>query len=85
MMFIPEIAFVHATPENVIENAVSILNLKSPIDFGSKNKSTVKTIVVLANKEENKNLINLTNILIKDDNIKKFKNAKSYEDLKSIV
>ncbi|WP_434797849.1 BglG family transcription antiterminator [Terrisporobacter vanillatitrophus] len=85
MMFIPEIAFVHATPENVIENAVSILNLKSSIDFGSKNKSTVKTIVVLANKEENKNLINLTNILIKDDNIKKFKNAKSYEDLKSIV
>ena len=85
MMFIPEIAFVHATPENVIENAVSILNLKSPIDFGSKNRSTVKTIVVLANKEENKNLINLTNILIKDDNIKKFKNAKSYEDLKSIV
>ncbi|MBN9648813.1 BglG family transcription antiterminator [Terrisporobacter glycolicus] len=85
MMFIPEIAFVHATPENVIENAVSILNLKNPIDFGSKNKSTVKTIVVLANKEENKNLINLTNILIKDDNIKKFKNAKSYEDLKSII
>lgn len=85
MMFIPEIAFVHATPENVKENAVSILNLKNPIDFGSKNKSTVKTIVVLANKEENKNLINLTNILIKDDNIKKFKNAKSYEDLKNIV
>lgn len=85
MMFIPEIAFVHATPENVIENSVSILNLKNPIDFGSKNKSTVKTIVVLANKEENKNLINLTNILIKDDNIKKFKNAKSYNDLKSIV
>lgn len=85
MMFIPEIAFVHATPENVIENAVSVLNLKNPIDFGSKNKSTVKTIVVLANKEENKNLINLTNILIKDDNIKKFKNAKSYEDLKNIV
>lgn len=85
MMFIPEIAFVHATPENVIKNAVSILNLKNPIDFGSKNKSTVKTIVVLANKEENKNLINLTNILIKDDNIKKFKNAKSYEDLKSII
>lgn len=85
MMFIPEIAFVHATPENVIENAVSILNLKNPIDFGSKNKSTVKIIVVLANKEENKNLINLTNILIKDDNIKKFKNAKSYEDLKSII
>lgn len=85
MMFIPEIAFVHATPENVKENAVSILNLKSPIDFGSKNKSTVKTIVILANKEENKNLINLTNILIKDNNIKKFKNAKSYEDLKNIV
>lgn len=85
MMFIPEIAFVHATPENVVENAVSILNLKNPIDFGSKNKSIVKTIVVLANKDENKNLINLTNILIKDDNIKKLKNAKSYEDLKSII
>lgn len=85
MMFIPEIAFVHATPENVVENAVSVLNLKNPIDFGSKNKSTVKTIIILANKEENKNLINLTNILTKGDNIKKFKNAKNYEDIKAIV
>ena len=85
MMFIPEIAFVHATPENVLENAVSVLNLKNQIEFGSKNKSMVKTIVVLANKEENKNLINLTNILTKNDNIKKFKEAKKYEDIKSIV
>ena len=85
MMFIPEIAFVHATPENVLENAISVLNLKNPIEFGSKNKSMVKTIVVLANKEENTNLINLTNILTKNDNIKKFKEAKKYDDIKSIV
>lgn len=84
MVFIPEIAFVHATPENVIENSIGILNLKDKISFGTKNKVLVKTIVLIANKEENMNLVNLINILTKEDNVEKFKNAKSYKDLKTI-
>ncbi|MGL4849572.1 MAG: BglG family transcription antiterminator [Clostridium sp.] len=84
MVFIPEIAFVHATPENVIENSIGVLNLKEKISFGAKNKVLVKTIVLIANKEENMNLVNLINILTKEDNVEKFKNAKSYKDLETI-
>lgn len=85
MVFIPEIAFVHATPENVIENSISLLTLNSPINFGSKNQVKVKAIVVLANKEENMNLVNLINILKKEGNIKKFKEAKNYSDIENII
>lgn len=85
MVFIPEIAFVHAPPENVIENSMSVLTLKEKIEFGFKNKVQVKVIVVIANKNENMNLVNLINIITKDDNIKKFKNLKSYEELRKIT
>ncbi len=85
MVFIPEIAFVHAPPENVLESSVSYLNLKSKIDFGSKSKVDVKTIVVLADKEESKNLIDIVNILTKDRNMEKFKNATKYAELKELV
>lgn len=84
MVFIPEIAFVHAEPNLVIENSVSILVLKNPIKFGSKKETLVKVIVVLANKNENMNLVNLINIITKKDNIKKLKEAKCYKDIESI-
>ncbi|AYE34976.1 BglG family transcription antiterminator [Clostridium septicum] len=85
MVFIPGIAFVHATPENVLKNSMSFLTLKSEISFGSKNKVSIKVIVVLANKNENMNLVNLIDILTKNNNIEKFKHAKDYNELKNIV
>ena len=85
MVFMPEVAFIHASLENVIENSVSYLNLKSKIEFGSKDKTLVKTIVVLANKQENKNLIDIVNILESDENIYIFKNAKSYEEICNLI
>lgn len=85
MIFIPEIAFVHAPPENVIENAVSLLILKEPLEFGVKNKVFVKAIVVLANKEENKGLVSLVNILMKGNNVDDFKVATKYEDILKLV
>lgn len=85
MVFIPEIAFVHATAEHVIENSISLLTLKSSIKFGSKNQVMVKAIVVLANKEENMNLVNLINILTKEGNINRFKNAKNYKEIENII
>ncbi|OPX48197.1 BglG family transcription antiterminator [Clostridium thermobutyricum] len=85
MVFIPEIAFVHAPPENVNENSMSILTLKEKIEFGFKNKVQVKAIVLIANKNENMNLVNLINIITKNDNIEKFKNLKSYEELRKIT
>ena len=84
MVFIPEIAFVHAEPTFVIENSVSILVLKKPIKFGSKKETLVKVIVVLANKNENMNLVNLINIITKEGNIKKLKEATCYEDIENI-
>jgi len=84
MVFIPEIAFVHAEPTSVIENSASILVLKKPIKFGSKKETLVKVIIVLANKNENMNLVNLINIITKEGNIKKLKEATCYEDIENI-
>lgn len=84
MVFIPEVAFVHAEPTLVIENSASLLLLKKPIKFGSKKETLVKVIVVLANKNENMNLVNLINIITKEGNIKKLKEATCYEDIENI-
>lgn len=85
MVFIPEIAFVHASNKNVVNNAVSMLALKNEIYFGDNSEVRIKSIVVLANKDENKNLIELINILTKNNNAEKFKNAEKYFDLKIMV
>lgn len=85
MVFIPEIAFVHASNKNVVNNAVSMLTLKNEIYFGDNSEVRIKSIVVLANKDENKNLIELINILTKNNNADKFKNAEKYFDLKIMV
>ncbi|MGB5824802.1 MAG: BglG family transcription antiterminator [Proteocatella sp.] len=84
MVFIPGIAFVHAPAEHVIENSMSLLLLEEEINFGSSKEVPVKAIVVLANKTENMYLVNLVNILTKNDNISKFKNAKSYDEIADI-
>lgn len=85
MVFIPEIAFVHASNKNVVNNAVSLLTLKNEIYFGDSSEVRIKAIVVLANKDENKNLIELINILTKNNNAEKLKNAGKYFDLKIMV
>lgn len=84
MVFIPEIAFVHAPPAHVKKNHMAFLQLKHVIRFGVKSKADVKVMIVVANKNENENLLELIQILTKDDNVKKFKEAKSYEDLLKI-
>ena len=70
MVFIPEIAFVHASNKNVVNNAVSMLTLKNEIYFGDNSEVRIKSVVVLANKDENKNLIELINILTKNNGLK---------------
>ena len=44
-------------------------------------KDQVKTIVVIANKEENYILSNLINLLQKNNNIEKFKQSECYQDI----
>lgn len=84
MVFIPEIAFVHAPPEHVNEDHMSLLKLESPIEFGAKSKVDVKVIIVIASKEENKNLVELMQILMKEDNVEKLKNVTDYDDIREI-
>lgn len=84
MVFIPEIAFVHAPPEHVNEDHMSLLKLEKPIEFGAKSKVDVKVIIVIASKEENKNLVELMQILMKEDNVAKLKNVTNYDDIREI-
>ena len=82
MIFIPEIAFVHAKTDNVIENGIAALFFPDTIDFGSLTISPVKVLVVVANREENFVLTRLIRLLMQGGNIEKFKRARTYEDLK---
>ncbi|WP_059106178.1 BglG family transcription antiterminator [Shouchella shacheensis] len=51
MVLLPKIAFVHASPENVIKEGISMTVFDEEIDFGSFNPERVKIIIVLAIKE----------------------------------
>lgn len=51
MVFLPKIAFVHASPGNVYKEGISMTIFDEDIIFGSKNPEKVKIIVVLAMKE----------------------------------
>lgn len=84
MVFIPEIAFVHAKADYVNCDSVSLITLKKRIQFGDVGNVPVKVIIVLANRTKNMNLINLVNILSHGDNITKITNATQYEDLTTI-
>ena len=59
--------------------------MKNKIYFGDNSEVMIKAIVILANKYKNKNLIDLINILIKNNNIGKLKKSKSYLDLSLLV
>ncbi|GAB2566935.1 BglG family transcription antiterminator [Gracilibacillus alcaliphilus] len=51
MVFLPKVAFVHAHPENVCKEGISMTIFEEEIMFGSKNPEQVKIIIVLAIKE----------------------------------
>jgi transcriptional antiterminator/mannitol/fructose-specific phosphotransferase system IIA component (Ntr-type) len=51
MVFLPKIAFVHAGPENVEKEGISMTVFEEEIDFGSFNPEKVKIVIVLAIKE----------------------------------
>ncbi|MDO6354899.1 BglG family transcription antiterminator [Caloramator sp. CAR-1] len=86
MVFIPGIAFAHASPEHsVYGEGISLITLKEPIDFGDSHKERVEIIVVFATNDKKSNILTkLVSILEKDDNILKIKNALSYSDIKDL-
>ncbi len=51
MVFLPRIAFVHASQDNVIKEGISMTVLEQEIDFGDLNPERVDIVIVLAIKE----------------------------------
>ncbi len=80
MVFIPGIAFAHASPKSGVKGeGISLITLKEEILFGDRHKEKVKMIVVFAtNKNKSNILTQLISILEKNDNVKVIKNALEY-------
>ncbi|MFS0785356.1 PTS sugar transporter subunit IIA [Shouchella sp. 1P09AA] len=51
MVFLPNVAFVHAGPENVRKEGISLTILEQQIEFGDLNPERVDMIIVLAIKD----------------------------------
>lgn len=51
MVFLPRMAFVHAGPENVKKEGISMTVLEQEIDFGDLNPERVDIVIVLAMQE----------------------------------
>lgn len=86
MVVTPKVAYVHAGKENgVNQNCVSILILDEEIPFGSFNIKPVQGIVVLGicDKEEGQ-MLNIANILDKEENINKLSKIKEIQELLSL-
>lgn len=83
MVFIPEIAFVHASPKSgALKNGISLMTLANPIFFGDKSKVKVQIIIVFSSTNpESDILIDLVQILEDPSNISKIKSALTSEDV----
>lgn len=73
MVLTPFTAYVHAGIDDGIEkNCVSLLVLRNPIEFGSRNSKVIRNVVVLGIKNKSNNeLLNIAYILEKERNIEK--------------
>ncbi len=64
MVFLPKVAFVHASPEHVKKEGISLTILEHEIEFGDLNPEQVTMIIVLAMKEaHNQDFIQLFHYL----------------------
>lgn len=86
MVFIPGIAFAHASPESGVKGeGISLITLKEDILFGDNHKEKVKMIVVLATDKNKSNILTqLISILEKDDNINILKNTSEYRAINEL-
>lgn len=71
MVLVEETAFVHAgTNDGIMSDCISLLNLKRPVIFGKSNSKLVRNIIVMGIKNrENKDALNIVNILAKKENL----------------
>ena len=83
MVLADETAFVHAgTNDGIMNDCISLLNLKKPVIFGKNNSKLVRNIIVLGIKNrENKDALNIVNILAKSDNLDLLKSDINIEQI----
>ncbi|MDO9545706.1 MAG: PTS sugar transporter subunit IIA [Pelolinea sp.] len=81
----PGIALPHARPEDGVINAsISILRLKTPVEFGNKDNDPVYLVVALAaidNRQHIEGLSGLADVLGDEEKIKDIKQAQTKEKL----
>jgi transcriptional antiterminator/mannitol/fructose-specific phosphotransferase system IIA component (Ntr-type) len=79
IVIMPGIAFAHARPDdNVIDNCLSLITLKKPIDFGNKENDPVSIVFAFGAKNSDGHLNalqDLANYLTKEENVEFLKNA----------
>jgi PTS system ascorbate-specific IIA component len=85
----PQIALPHARPEDgVNEASVSLIQLKTPVKFGSKNNDPVELVFALgaSSSEEHLQVLQKLMFLLSDQaNLKKLKEATNYNDIKQLL
>lgn len=85
----PKIALPHARPEDGVKEAsVSFVRLKNSVKFGSEMNDPVKFVFALGASSSDGHiqiLQKLTMLLNDQNNLKKFDEAKSYEEIKEII
>lgn len=86
MVFIPGIAFAHASPKNYVrKECINLITLNNELDFGDDKSEKIKILVVFAVEDEKSSLLsNFVSILENDDNISKIKIALKYDEIKDL-
>jgi len=84
----PGIALPHARPEDgVIKASITVMRLKTPVDFGNKDNDPVYLVVALAaldNKGHVEGLSELATVLGDEGKIQNIKQAETKEELLEI-
>ncbi len=84
----PGIALPHARPEDgVIKASITVMRLKTPVDFGNKDNDPVYLVVALAaldNKGHVEGLSELATVLGDEEKIQNIKQAETKEELLEI-
>lgn len=89
MVIAPGIVLSHARPEDgVIKQAMSVLNLKSPINFGHETNDPVSLVITLAAQDNTSHLnalSELMDILINEESLNILLNSDDEEELARIL
>lgn len=89
MVIAPGIALAHGRPsESVIETGLSLVTLKTPIEFGSSTNDPVSLVIGLAAVDHDSHidlLAALSQLLMSEDVVNLLLNAKNESDVRSYL